>query len=104
MAKLTYGLGEKNKLTMQQVLDASGVGQEYLDFKGRGLTVGGLNCGDFEKVFRVAQGTTELVVLAPQLEPVTVEVEFDNLPEVDRPLKTPENIKKGLFKKAVGAK
>lgn len=74
---MKYGVGSNSRVSMGQVLDASKVGEEYLKFLGRGLTVGGLNCGSREKTFRIPQGTTELSVVAPKLDPVAVKVEFD---------------------------
>lgn len=86
---MKYGKGEKSKVTVEQVLQAAKVGQAYLDKVGNGLSIGGVNATTFDKVFRIPEGTTELEILAPELDPVVVTLEFDEV-EVERPIKTAE--------------
>lgn len=96
---MKYGKGLKSIVTVEQVLTEAGVDSEYFDKVGNGLFIGGVNASSLDKAFRVPEGTTELEILAPELDPVTVDLEFDNLPEVDRPIKTAEYIKQQKAKK-----
>lgn len=99
---MIYGIGEKSKFTVKQILEAAKVSKEYFEKVGNGLSIGGVNATSLDKEFRISAGSTKLEIIAPELDIVEVELEFDEV-EVDRPAKTPEYQAQQLAKQAAEA-
>lgn len=86
--KYTYGKGTKARVTVREFLNAMHASKDLRAMVGNGLNIGGLNIRSVDQVFRIPEGSEELVIVAPEMEPVIVELTFDDTPE--RPVEEKE--------------
>ena len=66
---------EKEKIyTIKEVLDLVEADKKYYKMAGKGLNVGGLNVADLEQTIRIPKSAKKLVIFAPELEPIEIEL------------------------------
>jgi len=66
---------EKEKVyTFKELLDLIGVDKKYYEMAGKGLSVGGINVADLEEPIRIPESAKKLVIFAPELEPIEIEL------------------------------
>jgi inorganic pyrophosphatase/exopolyphosphatase len=66
---------EKEKIyTIKEVLDLVGADKKYYKMAGKGLNVGGINVADLEETIRIPESAEKLVIFAPELEPIEIEL------------------------------
>jgi len=66
---------EKDKVyTIKEVLDLVDADKKYYKMAGKGLVVGGVNVADLEQTIRIPESAKKLVIFAPELEPIEIEL------------------------------
>jgi inorganic pyrophosphatase/exopolyphosphatase len=66
---------EKEKIyTIKEVLDLVEADKKYYKMAGKGLNVGGINVADLEQNIRIPESAKKLVIFAPELEPIEIEL------------------------------
>jgi len=66
---------EKEKVyTIKEVLDLVEADKKYYKMAGKGLVVGGINVADLEQTIKVPESAKKLVIFAPELEPIEIEL------------------------------
>jgi inorganic pyrophosphatase/exopolyphosphatase len=66
---------EKDKVyTIKEVLDLVEADKKYYKMAGKGLVVGGINVADLEQTIRIPESAEKLVIFAPELEPIEIEL------------------------------
>ena len=66
---------EKEKIyTIKEVLDLVEADKKYYKMAGKGLNVGGINVADLEQTIRIPESAEKLVIFAPELEPIEIEL------------------------------
>jgi hypothetical protein len=66
---------EKEKVyTIKEILDLVGADKKYYKMAGKGLVVGGINVADLEQTIRIPESAEKLVIFAPELEPIEIEL------------------------------
>ena len=66
---------EKEKVyTIKEVLDLVEADKKYYKMAGKGLNVGGVNVADLEQTIKVPESAKKLVIFAPELEPIEIEL------------------------------
>jgi inorganic pyrophosphatase/exopolyphosphatase len=66
---------EKEKIyTIKEVLDLVEADKKYYKMAGKGLNVGGINVSDLEQTIRIPESAEKLVIFAPELEPIEIEL------------------------------
>jgi len=66
---------EKEKVyTIKEILDLVEVDKKYYKMAGKGLVVGGINVADLKQTIRIPESAEKLVIFAPELEPIEIEL------------------------------